>query len=65
MTMKTMKDKVLISVIGILIVIMGVFWFQKRAAEKERFQAQQEIRKQTIAQDSLVKLSDGYLIYLK
>lgn len=63
--MKTMKDKILISVIGILIVIMGVFWFQKRAAEKERFQAQQELRKKTIAQDSLVKLSDGYSIYLK
>jgi hypothetical protein len=55
-----MKNKMLIALILILIVISGVFWFQKRLAEKKVFQAQQELRVEKIAQDSLVKISDGY-----
>ena len=40
--------------------IIGVLWFMKNQAEKREFEANQEIRKQIIAADSLVKLSDGY-----
>lgn len=55
-----MKDKILVALIVFLTVIAGIFWFQKRSAEEKVFQAQQEIRRKTIAQDSLIKLSDGY-----
>lgn len=55
-----MKDKILGILMIALIVIAGIFWFQKRSAEKEAFRAQQEIRKKVIAEDSLVKLSNGY-----
>lgn len=48
-----------------LILIMGVvtfvFWNQKQKAQKETFEARQEIKRRTIAEDSLQKLSDGYL----
>lgn len=55
-----MKNKLLMILVIILIIISGIFWFQKRSAQKREFQTQQLIRKKTIAEDSLVKLSDGY-----
>ncbi len=55
-----MKDKILTILIIILAAIAVVFWIQKRSAEKKIFETQQEIRKETIAKDSLIKISDGY-----
>lgn len=55
-----MMNKLLMGLVVVLAVITAIFWFQKNAAQKREFQAQQEIRKERIKQDSLVKLSDGY-----
>lgn len=55
-----MRDKILAIVVIILLIVIGIFWFQKRAAEKQVFEAQQEVRKSIIAKDSLQKISDGH-----
>tara|TARA_R110000868_G_scaffold74337_2_gene214910 strand:- start:30835 stop:31560 length:726 start_codon:yes stop_codon:yes gene_type:complete len=55
-----MKNKILLSIIALLILSVGILWIQKSRAKNQVFQTQQELRKKTIAQDSLVELSDGY-----
>ena len=55
-----MKDKILKILIGALLIIIVLLWWKNNKTTKEKFQAQQELRKKKIAQDSLVKLSNGY-----
>lgn len=51
-------------ILKILIIVLGIlaftFWYQKGQAEKREFQTQQQLRKKTIAEDSIKKVSDGY-----
>jgi len=58
--MKQLKNKVLVSLILILTILVAVLWIQKNTAQKKHFQTQQELKKSVIKSDSLVKLSDGY-----
>lgn len=58
--MNNFLTKILIALSIILTVIALVFWIQKNKAQNETFQAKQEIKRRTIAEDSLLKLSDGY-----
>lgn len=46
--------------IALLIVVIAILWYQMNQEKKQKFQAQQELRKEKISQDSLVKLSNGY-----
>ena len=59
-----MKDKIFKILIGVLLIAIIILWWKNNKTLKEKFQAQQELRKKKIAQDSLVKLSNGYYVRL-